>query len=61
MKEFMLTVANKRSLDAAKNKYKNKYRKILKNLKELNINPVLIPKNTLITHIENPIKNILLE
>lgn len=61
MKDFMLTVANKRSLDAGKEKYKNKYRKILKNLKELNINPVLIPKNTLITNIENPIKDILLE
>lgn len=61
MKEFMLTVANKRSLDAGKKKYKNKYRNILKNLKELNVNPILIPKNTLITHIENPIKNILLE
>lgn len=61
MKGFLLTVANMRSLERGKKEYKNRYRIILKNLEKLNINPVLIPKNTLITKIENPIKDILLK
>lgn len=59
MKGFLLAVANMRSLEKAKNEYKNRYRKILKNLEKLNINPVLIPKNYLITYIDNPINNML--
>lgn len=61
MKKFLLMVANKRSLEAGKKEFKNRYRTILKNLEKLNINPVLIAKNTLMTKIENPIKDVLLK
>ena len=59
MKGFLLAVANMRSLEKGKKEYKNRYRKILKNLEKLNINPILIPKNYLITYISNPINNML--
>ena len=61
MKKFLLMVANKRSLEAGKKEFKNRYRTILKNLEKLNINPVLIAKNTLMTKSKNPIKDILLK
>lgn len=59
MKDFLKLVAKKRSLQAAiDSNYYKKYKKILKQLEALNINPVPIPKNDGISHIKNPIKNI---
>lgn len=61
LKSFLNRVAISRKLSIAKEELSYyMYKKILKMLFDLNINPVLIPKNYLITYIANPINNMLI-
>ena len=59
--EFLEVINGNNTLQNGKEIYSSyKYRKFLEQLKKLNINPVLIPKNSGFSKIENPIKNICL-
>ena len=60
--EFISLVANKRTLSAAKEEYSYyKFKKILEQLKILNVNPITIIKSSGITFIENPMRNIIMD
>lgn len=61
LKSFLDRVAKSRQLSVVKEELSYyMYKKVLKMLFDLNINPVLIPKNHLITHVTNPINNMLI-
>lgn len=61
LKSFLDRVAKSRRLNVVKEELSYyMYKKVLKMLFDLNINPVLIPKNYLVTHIANPINNMLI-
>lgn len=59
--KFLKDINGNNKLQNGKKLYSSyKYNKCLKQLKELNINPITIPKNAGFTMIENPIKDILI-
>lgn len=59
--KFLKLASEKRSLTKVKELYSDyKYNKIIKNLEQLKINRIIIPKGDRITHIENPINYILI-
>lgn len=61
LKEFIKTINGKNKFSDGKKLYSSyKYKKFIGQLENLNINPILIPKNSGYSKIENPIRGILL-
>ena len=61
LKEFIKVINGNNKFSDGKERYSSyKYKKFIEQLDNLNINPIVIPKNAGYSKIENPIRDILL-